>query len=272
MLLGTYGKQWRLVQADIGGLNVYLEYNNTNQGPNGIPLQWPGGQCLNDGPIPNGAIPFICFKPTDVAGLIAGTYDATLIQYLKGSPGLPGAPAGSWVAPWQEGNDAGSGYANTPAQFGQMALHMKQLCSDFGIPVKIMQKFGSFPVISGAQDLTQWVVPGVDLYGIDVYGIASHPTPQSAAQPLVSAIRSVYPNAQIGITETGPSTESINFNRMDWSSWLNAMYEYAVTENLFCVMPYFSGDLGDNDYTLLDVKNILRKLAVLAPQASLGNG
>lgn len=240
MLIGSGGGQFATIQADVQSLQFQILYFDTTTGVNGVPTSWPGGSGT-----PTAPYLMICFKP-DYTMLLAGQLDASLKAWLSQ------APPGTMVTPWQEANYAAN-FPGTPAQFNAMSLYLRNLVRSMGYPIYVGQKYSTFTIFQNGQDLTPFVQPGMDWYGLDGYAAkwtvnpGGIPTAEDVFEGARLAITSVYPQARVGITETNAdsSTEISPISRADW---FNMCYAYACRKNMFA-LTYYGAPGSNNDYT-----------------------
>lgn len=121
-------------------------------------VQWPA--------VSNNGHALVSIRP-DISTLLApaGDFDDDLIAFMRSAP--PGPT--SLLTIWHEAatfHTSDSSYPQDAALFRQAQLHMKDLASTTGLNVK----FGMVNIQGLSQDTyNQWLAPGLDWYGCDIY-------------------------------------------------------------------------------------------------------
>lgn len=105
-------------------------------------------------PVMPGNLPCLLSIRRDPAQLLAGGHDKQITSMVTS------APPHSHLTAWHEANHAGLDAATTR----KIHTHMSRLVTDLGSPVR----YGAVLTQGASGD---WVIPGLDFYGVDLYDI-----------------------------------------------------------------------------------------------------
>lgn len=221
MLFGTNNAAFPQVSANTSGLTAYRAYN----GPGvGVPAVFPGPKVT----VPNGTVPVISFKPR-VPDVLTGNLDSQLNDFFLS------APSGAWVTAWHEGNLPNHNF--TPQEHIALSVYLRYLAKKANPGVRYGQIFGCFQVITGNQDLGDWVAPGMDFYGIDCY--QEQPTWTAdlvVTTPLAQIWSAVDHIADLAVIETNSAADPV--------AWLPEAYAAAQAANCRAFLPFFNATSG----------------------------
>jgi hypothetical protein len=229
MLYGADNTAYSALQAATGGITAERWYYKPGL-PNGYRNQ-------------PGVTEVISIKP-DLSRIGQAGYDAALVKWMRGLPSL------TWLTVWHEANCPGNGV--NPAVYKRATATMYKLVKSNRIPIRYGQIFGA---CSNARD---WVVPGMDFYGLDGYQRRSADTAGSVFGPNLSAIRAIDGgNAPVAMTETNTL-----FNRY---SWALATFRYWRDQGGMAWL-WFASSFNGGTFPNLPPASLLQRLAREAPQ------
>lgn len=234
-LLGSNSGNWATQDAAIiaaGGTQM-LAYRGYDTPGNGVPPAWPGGGAA---PIPAGVtLPVISFWPpgssqatADVAGMIAGTYDAQLAAFFAAIP----AGANARVTVAAEG-EAGR-FPWSVTQIQQLHAHVQPIFAANAPPDsqywQCVTYFTEDPT-SGHYPLGQWISPVVQGVGIDFYNAGASMSGLTAA---AAAIQAAVPGMPMAIWECNSQTEA------DRPSFFSGVEAWAKANGAEVICTFFS--------------------------------
>jgi hypothetical protein len=181
MLYGTNASTFEAMRAVIKPTFSCRQYADD------IPAAWPTR-------FPDARPLIFSVRPVP-ADVLSGALDPAIVALAAS------APAGSWLAPWNEANLPGSAfihhYGGTPAQFQAICQRFHALAAAANPGLHVGQILGTYPKSDPA-----WVTPGLDFYGFDGYGRTGTYTPADHFGPYIADAFSVEPGARLAITET----------------------------------------------------------------------
>jgi hypothetical protein len=236
MLLGVNnygGTTYASYSSVIPNCTTTRFYNQGSDGPNGIPSSWPSA------PIPSGATHFVVsIRPTDIAGFIAGTYDAATKAWLRK------IPAGHYICAYHEANLAANIFqttiGGTPTQFKQIHTKLKALADAVKAESPSNPKVNVGIILGSANintDNSPWVPGGMDWYGMDGYGGSNSILPAERYGPNMSAIQSVAgADATMAIIENNDKTAPTPDR---WNLWFTDAFQIAVDNNMAIFMTWW---------------------------------
>lgn len=213
MIWGIDVDVWSTITANAQGFTGVIGYDNASAGTNGIPATW---SACNVATAPTYVCQIECFKPEAISTL-SGLNDTLLLNFLSG------APTGAMIVPWQEANGSTSDWSYGAPKFKDICAYIQGFVQKHGLPILVGQKFERQRKNEYTEGLQDWVRPGMDWYGIDVYQTAAADTPDSRFSPGIADIYAVS-GKLAGITET-------NTNQ-DIPTWTNLSWQYATANNL----------------------------------------
>lgn len=221
MILGVNLDAWPDVSASVAGLTGVRAYH---QPADGVPAEWRGD-------LPARAVPVVSLRPNPY-DLLAGEYDADLPAFLASAP--PSARVELWHACNALDQDEAARYHVTPRLLVAASAYVRAVARDVAPGVLVGQGFATYPVWRRGQDLTPWVCPGLDWYGLDGYqGHDEDRTPASVFGPAIDQARSAGATGPLLITETNSS--------VDQAAWFDACLYYAAWQGMAGMFGFFGG-------------------------------
>lgn len=214
MLFGTDNTAWQDMTADVP-ISLMTAYRYYFQPADGIPARWPS--------LPAGVTGIVSLKPNHT-NLFAGTLTDAWHAFCAT------APEGSLVTFDHECNRT-----EDAATVQQLHTWLRDNAPANVRPGAIYSGYKP----QHGQDLTPFIVPGLSWYTTDAYNVDSPAqTPRDVIGPSYDAIRAVVgASVDVGITETN--------SLFDVAGWLTSAFNWAVSKDAFCFLPFFNSPPSD---------------------------
>jgi hypothetical protein len=189
-----------------------------------------------------GVLPFVSMKPPGTWQSVArGDFDSWLSMLLGGLARVPGPVM--FAVQHEPENDVSPG--QTPGHWVAMqqrviGLARQQAPRVTVVPVLMQYTFAP----TSGRDPLQWLVPGADLQGIDVYNpwLPTDSREWVSFPDLLGAVQSVVTDVPVVVPEYGCLTDPADVSRT--RRWFYDAFDYAVANNVVG-LAYFNGSGSD---------------------------
>lgn len=240
MLIGANSGSFSAIQRTIShNLTVIREYDTPEAE---IPSTFPV--------YPEGVVPVQSFKP-EISGFIAGDDDVRFMQLMHR------APPGAYITLWHEGERKNENHA--PNLIREMHARAQELVHKTNSKIHYGQIFTTYSSETGRVE--DWVAPGMDFYGLDVYATAEDDTAGDAIYDTVNTIHKMAGSAaNIMVTECNSmfvnSRQGFIMSCFQWAVDFDCpmfMVYYDPFEDLLHGSPYQWTSAPSDPYTMKQV-------------------
>jgi hypothetical protein len=226
---GVNAPFFQAYKAVISHTTITRVYGQSGIDSAGIPINWPITASMNVGADNY----VVSFRPTDISGFIAGTYDASVKAWLRK------VPAGTFVCVYHEANLPSNIFqatlGGTAAQHTAMTLHLHDLAQQVGNGVLIGSLLGTAsPIVRNSP----WIVSGLDFYALDGYSSGRNLTASERFEPSMDNIVGVAPDAVNKLAVAENNAKQSTTDQM-WSQWFIDGFNIALDRELLFWMTWW---------------------------------
>ncbi|HEY2455599.1 MAG TPA: hypothetical protein VGI71_23890 [Scandinavium sp.] len=202
LLFGCDSQNFPLYKATLPHVTVARVYAKETEGVAGIPITWP----ISSGQVASGAAVYIIsFRPNDVVGFINGAYDGPTKSWLAK------LPDNTALCVYHEGNLTTNYFRavinGTADQFVAAHQKLQQLANQVNSTHTVGQVLFTSSV---PNPNSPWITPGLDWYGLDIYGGKNTQTFAQASDVAFQNILNVVPDAVLAVIETNDSQDTVS--------------------------------------------------------------
>lgn len=226
---GVNAPFFQAYKAVIPHTTITRVYGQSGVDAAGIPINWPITASMNVGADNY----VVSFRPNDLSGFIAGTYDAETKAWLRK------VPAGTFVCVYHEANLPSNLFqatlGGTAAMHTAMTLRLHDLAQQVGTGVLIGSLLGTAsPIVKNSP----WIVSGLDWYALDGYSSGRNLTANERFDPSLDNIVGVAPDAagKLAIAENNAKQSTTDAM---WNQWFTDCFNIAIDRQMLFWMTWW---------------------------------
>jgi hypothetical protein len=226
---GVNAPFFQAYKAVIPHTTITRVYGQSGVDAAGIPINWPITASMNVGADNY----VVSFRPNDLDGFIAGTYDIQTKAWLRK------VPPGTFVTVYHEANLPSNIFqatlGGTAAQHVAMIHKLHDLAQQVGNGVLIGTLLGTAsPIVKGSP----WIDSGFDWYSLDGYSSGRNLTADERFNPSLDNIVAKAPDAANKLAIAENNAKQSTTDAM-WSQWFIDCFQIALDRQMLYWMTWW---------------------------------